>query len=109
MLEDHRGGVLPDGTQRIGRGEVGAQTPLRLPSLPSETSHPPLSSRLGKVQLVDGSHMAENAWLSDCADLESEVLDVRGAGHMGYLFLSFFEIVFYSHKPNCIFLNPSTA
>ena len=40
------GGVLPDGTQRIGRGEVGAQTPLRLPSLPSETSHPPHSSRL---------------------------------------------------------------
>jgi len=40
------GGVLPDGTQRIGRGEVGAQLPLRLPSLPSETSHPPLSSRL---------------------------------------------------------------
>ncbi|MBQ3178593.1 MAG: hypothetical protein IJB52_12310, partial [Clostridia bacterium] len=27
------GGVLPDGTQRIGRGEVGAQTPLLLPSL----------------------------------------------------------------------------
>ena len=43
------GGVLPDGTQRIGRGEVGAQMPLRLPSLPSETSHPPLSSRLCKV------------------------------------------------------------
>ena len=53
--------------------------------------------------------MAWSAWLSDCADLESEVLDVRGAGPMGYLFLSFFEIVFYSHKPNCIFLNPSTA
>ena len=46
FLYDHRGGVLPDGTQRIGRGEVGAQTPLLLPSLPSETSHPPLSSRL---------------------------------------------------------------
>ena len=46
ILEDLRGGVLPDGTQRIGRGEVGAQLPLRLPSLPSETSHPPLSSRL---------------------------------------------------------------
>ncbi len=69
------GGVLPDGTQRIGRGEVGAQTPLRLPSLPSETSHPPLSSRLGKVQLVDGSYKAESAWLSKCADLESEVLE----------------------------------
>ena len=34
-LEDLRGGVLPDGTQRIGRGEVGAQMPLRLPTLPS--------------------------------------------------------------------------
>ena len=58
ILEDLRGGVLPDGTQRIGRGEVGAQTPLRLPSLPSETSHPPLSSRLGKVGCADGSYMA---------------------------------------------------
>jgi len=69
------GGVLPDGTQRIGRGEVGAQTPLLLPSLPSETSHPPHSSRLVKVQLADGSYMAESARLSDCADLESEVLE----------------------------------
>ena len=64
------GGVLPDGTQRIGRGEVGAQTPLRLPSLPSETSHPPLSSRLDIVQLAAGSYMAESARLSKCADLD---------------------------------------
>ena len=71
------GGVLPDGTQRIGRGEVGAQSPLRLPSLPSETSHPPLSSRLVKVQLADGSYMAESARLSKYADFESEVLEVR--------------------------------
>ncbi len=64
------GGVLPDGTQRIGRGEVGAQTPLLLPSLPSETSHPPLSSRLARFGCADGSYMAESARLSMCADWE---------------------------------------
>ncbi len=55
---DHRRGVLPDRTQRIGRGEVGAQLPLRLPSLPSETSHPPLSSRLARFGCDAGSYMA---------------------------------------------------
>ncbi len=102
------GGVLPDGTQRIGRGEVGAQTPLRLPSLPSETSHPPLSSRLGKVQLVDGSYMAESARLSKCADLESEVVDVRGAGHIEYLYVgSINQTVFFSPlRLNKTFLPP---